>query len=92
MATQGFISNRIFDALACGATVISDYVVGIEKYFNNAVLTYNNPSDLEVILKEVFSSDSENLVASAVAEDIAKNHTFLNRAQALISAADKIKV
>jgi hypothetical protein len=92
MATQGFISNRIFDALACGAIVISDYVAGIESYFNNSVITYNNSSELEVILKEVFSSDSENPVSKEVAEDIAKNHTFLNRAQALISVADKIKV
>jgi hypothetical protein len=92
MATQGFISNRIFDALACGATVISDYVAGIENYFDNSVITYNNPSELEVILKEVFSSNSENSVSKEVAEDIAKNHTFLNRAQALISAADKFKV
>jgi spore maturation protein CgeB len=91
MATQGFISNRIFDALACGATVISDYVAGIENYFDNSVITYNNPSELEVILKEVSSSDSENLVAGAVAEDIAKNHTFMNRAQDIISAANNIK-
>jgi hypothetical protein len=92
MATQGFISNRIFDALACGATVVSDYVAGIENYFNNSVITYNNPSELEVILKEVFSSDSENPVSQEVADDIAKNHTFLNRAKALISEANKIKV
>jgi hypothetical protein len=92
MATQGFISNRIFDALASGATVISDYVTGIEKYFNNAVLTYKNPDELTEILKEVFSSDSENPVSQEVADDIAKNHTFLNRAKALISEANKIKV
>jgi spore maturation protein CgeB len=92
MATQGFISNRIFDALACGATVISDYVAGIENYFNNSVITYSNPSELEVILKEDFSSDSENPVSQEVADDIAKNHTFLNRAKALISEANKIKV
>ena len=92
MATQGFISNRIFDALACGATVISDYVAGLENYFDNSVITFNNPSELEVILKEDFSSDSENPVSQEVADDIAKNHTFLNRAQALISEANKIKV
>jgi hypothetical protein len=91
MATQGFISNRIFDALACGATVISDYVAGIEKYFNNAVLTYKNPDELAEILKEVLSSDSENFFARAVAEDIAKNHTFKNRAQELITAANDLK-
>ena len=30
MRTEGFISNRIYDALACGAFVISDHIEGIE--------------------------------------------------------------
>jgi hypothetical protein len=92
MAAQGFISNRIFDALACGAIVISDYVAGIENYFNNSVITYNNPSELEVILGGIHFSNYENPVSKKVTEDIAQNHTFLNRAQALISEANKIKV
>lgn len=34
MAQRGFIANRVFDAVACGATVISDDVVGLHDVFD----------------------------------------------------------
>ncbi len=34
MAQRGFIANRVFDAVACGAAVISDDVVGLHDVFD----------------------------------------------------------
>ena len=40
MRFEGFISNRLYDALACGAFVISDEIDGIAAEFDGAVPTY----------------------------------------------------
>ncbi len=46
MAREGFLSNRLFDAVASGARVISDDAVGIEKVFGKSVAQYHSPGDL----------------------------------------------
>lgn len=46
MRAYGFLSNRLFDALACGAFVISDEVDGIDEVFDGAVETYSDAADL----------------------------------------------
>ena len=46
MRTHGFLSNRLYDALACGACVVSDDVEGIEAEFDGAVTTYSDAADL----------------------------------------------
>ena len=51
MRAEGFISNRIYDALACGAFVISDQVEGIEAEFDGAVVTYRERPELEALIE-----------------------------------------
>ncbi len=46
MREHGFISNRIYDALACGATIVSDEVAGLAERFGDAVVTYRDRDDL----------------------------------------------
>src|SRR5215218_5531900 len=50
MRAQGIVSNRIFDALACGALVISDHLPEIHERFGDAVVTYRTPEDLRAQL------------------------------------------
>ncbi len=47
MRQHGFLSNRLFDALACGAFVLSDHVDGIDEVFDGAVETYTDVADLK---------------------------------------------
>ena len=51
MREHGFVSNRIYDALACGATVVSDAVPGLERF--EGVLTYSTPEELARLVEEV---------------------------------------
>jgi hypothetical protein len=46
MARESFYSNRLFDAVASGGRVVSDYVEGAEELFEGAVKTYSSPSEL----------------------------------------------
>ena len=45
MAERGYLSNRLFDALACEAFVISDAAATLEAELPGAVVVYREPAD-----------------------------------------------
>ena len=47
MLDYQFVNNRIFDALACGLPVISDYCEELKEIFPDAVLYYNNKEEFD---------------------------------------------
>ena len=68
MLAEGFISNRIYDALACGAFVISDPIVGIEAEFDGAVPTYRDrptSSGSSTAISPILTSAADWLPAAA---------------------------
>ena len=50
MREYGFISNRIYDALACGATIICDDVDGLATRFPGQVHTYDTADELRSLI------------------------------------------
>lgn len=81
MATWGFINNRLFDAVASGAKVVSDYVEGIDELFHGAVQTYHSVEDLTALGQhagEVFPGDEER---RGIADMIIRDHSFEKRAE-----------
>lgn len=86
MADEGFIQNRIFDAVASGCRVISDFVPGIEDLFEGAVKTYRTPEELRYLCSAAsdkeFPSDLEMI---AIAERCAEEHSFDARVSQMIS-------
>jgi GT2 family glycosyltransferase/spore maturation protein CgeB len=61
MQEHGFISNRIYDALACGALVISDHLSEIEERFGDAVVTYQTPDELNHLIDHYLDSPDERV-------------------------------
>src|SRR5690606_5919930 len=49
MRHYGFISNRLLDAAACGARIVTDRVDGLEAIFGPLVAIYERPEDLRRI-------------------------------------------
>lgn len=87
MAAAGFISNRIFDAVAAGARVVSDPVAGIEEVFGPAVQVVHGPDDLAKIAADPdawFPSERER---RQIVQEIATGHSFDRRASVLLKAA-----
>jgi spore maturation protein CgeB len=88
MAANGFIANRVFDAVAAGALVVSDDVTGIEEAFEGAVRVYRSVEDLRHLCspagRDLFPSDEE---LSAIAARVAKEHSFDQRAGTLLESA-----
>lgn len=90
MAAEGFLSNRLFDAVASGARVLSDRAVGLEEVFGDAVRTYRDADELPGLLTgdldAVFGSPAQR---RAAAERIARDHSFQARARQLIAAVEE---
>lgn len=88
MRAEGFISNRIYDALACGAFVISDQVDGIDAEFDGAVATYREPADLEALVEAALADPDERRRRGAGGRDVVlARHTFDARARVLQDVA-----
>ena len=60
MRQLGFISNRIFDASACGSLVVSDYMKEIEDIYGDSVILYKNKEELIEKVKYYLDPKNEN--------------------------------
>lgn len=78
MREKGFISNRIFDAVACGAVVLTDHVKGIDNLFpKDTVVVYEDRYDINEKLKKSFE-------IKMVDSNLAREHTFTKRVEKII--------
>lgn len=91
MAREGFYSNRLFDAVASGARIISDQVDGIGEIFQGGVQTYTSPADLEKLCSEenrnMWGSQQEILDR---ANQIGELHSFEQRAKVLSNSVKEL--
>ena len=79
MREKGFVSNRIFDALACGTCVISDDIEGLNDLFGDRVITYKTPSQLKELIDENLEKDNQYDV------EFMSQHTYSNRVNQFIN-------
>lgn len=91
MGKRGFYSNRLFDAVASGARVLSDDVEGLEAFFEGAVKTYTDSNQLNAICADS-SIESwgtlEEIKKRAL--DFGKKHSFENRAAVMLQAVESL--
>jgi len=84
MARTGFLANRLFDAVAAGARVISDPVDGLE-IFEGAVQAYHSPEELAHLCspagRDRFPDDE---AMTGIAARVAAEHSFTARAATLL--------
>jgi len=90
MSENGFISNRIFDVLASGGFVITDYVRGIEEVFGKTVICYYTALDFKEKVFYYLNCEGERKALSENGKNLVlKNHTFAHRAQFIIDKINK---
>jgi spore maturation protein CgeB len=94
MREHGFISNRVYDAVACGALVISDRVDGVEERFGGAVVTYETPEELRALIERFIDDPEERQVRGAAGRArVVEKHTFAHRVDSLLNAvSERIEV
>lgn len=85
MREHGFISNRIYDALACGALVISDHLPELEEEFEGAVATYRTPRELKELVEHYLNHPQEREQRGKRGREIVlSRHTFDHRAEEIL--------
>jgi GT2 family glycosyltransferase/spore maturation protein CgeB len=70
MRRYGYVSNRIYDALACGAFVISDDVAGLSERFGDAVVTYRTPAELHELIDQFLAVPAERQRRGAAGREL----------------------
>ncbi|MDQ3509370.1 MAG: glycosyltransferase [Actinomycetota bacterium] len=85
MREYGFVSNRIYDALACGALVISDEMAEIGEAFGDAVVTYRTPEELGELVDYYLSSPGEREEKGRRGREmVLARHTFGGRVEEML--------
>lgn len=85
MAESGFLSNRLFDAVAAGARVVSDPALGLREVFGSTVVEYTSPGELAAIVRspEVYFDEAR---MGADRERVRRENSFAARARTLMAA------
>ncbi len=90
MKKYNYLSNRLFDALACETLIISDNVDSIE-LFEGAVITYENVDDLNKKIKFYLNNENERKSKAKLGRKIVlENHTFEKRVEFIINCLKNI--
>jgi hypothetical protein len=84
MSDEGFLANRLFDAVASGARVVSDPIPGLD-LFGGAVQPFHSEAELELLCspagRERFPDDES---MATIADRIIVDHSFDARAEVLL--------
>lgn len=91
MREQGFISNRIFDAGACGTLVVTDEVIGLEAIFGDTVVSYRDATDLKRVVDHFVEDESARREkGERLREIVLRDHTFDHRAATILEVIAEI--
>lgn len=93
MKAAGFVSNRIYDVLAAGGFVISDYIEDIQEIFGNTVITYDGTHEnLERKIK--FYLEHKEKRAKKIQQGrelVLQKHTFKHRVDQFVMIMQKLE-
>jgi spore maturation protein CgeB len=90
MREKGFLSNRLFDAAACGAVVVSDDIAGLRDVFHDGVTCYDgSAADLAAKVAEIERRPEHyRELARRAREVVLEGHTFAHRAQEILCVVE----
>jgi spore maturation protein CgeB len=92
MRASGYISNRIYDALACGAFVLSDDVLGLRGRFGEAIATYTTREELHDLIARFLPDSDERRRRAAIGQRIVlESHTFAHMTDRLLGEIDSLR-
>jgi len=90
MREHGYISNRVYDALACGALVLSDDVPGLAERFGEAVVVYRSAEELRELIERLLADPAERRRRAELGRAaVLREHTFAHRVERLLSIVEE---
>lgn len=90
MRQLGFLSNRLFDAGACGAVLLSDKVAGLQEVFGDGIATYTDAKSFRVALQQLQQEPkARRKRAAALSKQVLAQHTFDHRIATILATLAK---
>jgi len=90
MREHGYISNRVYDALACGTLVLSDEVPGLAERFGDAVVCFSSPEQLHEQIDRLLADPQECRRRGELGRELVlERHTFAHRVDELLAMLDE---
>ena len=87
MQREGFLSNRLYDASAAGAFVISDAIDGLREEFDGGIVAYHGRDELCDLVEAYLADPGARAACAARARAaVLARHTFAHRARAIVDA------
>ena len=86
MRRDSFASNRLFDAAACGARILSDRIDGLE-IFGGLVVPFDNEHELARLVQPPYEAFPDDDARRVIAERVMAEHSFDKRAETLVDDA-----
>jgi hypothetical protein len=91
MRDEGFIPNRVYDAAASGAFVISEPIAGLAQELDGAVATYADREELLATVDHYLAHPSERRArAETGRRAVLARHTFDHRVATILDAASPL--
>lgn len=87
MRRDSFASNRLFDAAACGARILSDRIDDLQETFGGLVVPFDNEHELARLVTPPYDAFPDNATRRQIAARIVAEHSFDKRAETLIDDA-----
>lgn len=90
MRENGFISNRLFDVLACNGFILTDNVKGLSSMFDDTIVTYESKRELEDKIKYYLDNDTERKSIAAKGRALVlSKHTYKNRVETILESIEE---
>lgn len=91
MAAEGFLSNRLFDAAAAGATILSDPALGLEDVFGDLVATAATPEEADAAIRRLKADRRRTSRAKVLRALVVEHHSFDHRAAEILSKIKELR-
>jgi spore maturation protein CgeB len=89
MGAEGFLSNRLFDAAAVGAKIISDPAEGLTSVFGDRITICRSAEELQAAAAQLRQEDWAEQ-RRALRDDVLRQHTFDHRAAEILDIARRM--
>jgi glycosyltransferase involved in cell wall biosynthesis len=79
----GCINSRTFEAMACGACVLSNEIPGLRAFFQDSIVTYKDAEDFDRKVHWLLHDDhARKTIGAGARKKILSHHTWDHRAEA----------
>ena len=89
---QGMVNNRVFEAMSCGALVLSDYSPALEEMAQGTVLFANSSAEVKEHLQWAMANPAKaRQLGQAARQLVLRRHTWSHRAVQILGLVGSIR-